>query len=83
MKPSRSFYARLADAVNPFYVALVSLVAVSALPVPSGWAAALWIALMIAGTYALRHRSRERASELSRATLMSPRGRRPIDHGGE
>ncbi len=72
MKPSLS--ARLAHAANPFELVVVSLVAVAALPVPRGWAAALWSGLMIALTLVLRHRSKERASELSRAVLVSRDG---------
>lgn len=58
--------------MNPFDVILVSLLAVSALPVPSGWAAAVWFGLMVAITFVVRHGSQERASELSRVVLVSP-----------
>ena len=75
MTPSRSGRARLTHAVHPFDVTFVSLLAVSALPVPSGVAAAVWIGLMIAVTSVVRHRSKERAAELSRAFLVSPRAR--------
>lgn len=72
--------AWLVRAVNPFYVVLVSLLAVAALPVPSGWAAAIWSCSMIAVTCLLRHQSRERALELSRAILRTRIGdRRQVD----
>lgn len=72
MKPSRPAYAWLADAVHPFDVICVSLVAVSALPVSSGCAAAVWVGLMSAITLALRHGSKERAAEVTRAFLVPP-----------
>jgi hypothetical protein len=65
--------------VNPFALVLVSLLAVSALPVSSGWAAAVWIGLMLVTTLVLRHGSRERASELSRAVLVSTSSQRRRD----
>ena len=79
MKPPRSFYARLAHAAHPFDLVVVSIVAVAALPVPGGWAIALWTGLMITVALVLRHGSKQRASELSRAFVVSPRdgGRRP------
>lgn len=81
MKPSCSVSAWLAHVVDPFYVVLVSLLAAAALPVPSGWVAALWMCSMVTVTFLLRRRSKERANELSRATLLPTRvgERRPID----
>jgi hypothetical protein len=72
--------AWLVRALDPYYAVLISLLAVAALPVPSGWAATIWCCSMIAVTRLLRHQSRERALELSRAILRTRIGdRRQVD----
>jgi hypothetical protein len=75
VKGFRCSCARLAHAANPIDLILVSTLAISALPVSAAWTATVWFALVLAATFVLRRGSRERASELSRAELVSTQGR--------
>ncbi len=59
--------------MNPFDVVVLVLIAVAAVPVDRGWAAVLWVAVMLAIAFALRRGSRQRADAIVRAELVARR----------